>query len=82
MGDGIIGCTDSGVAGSVVRDDEGGIQYEEGVVAAECCRYHCNPKRAAVIPGDAADSDVSRVIGDDRIAAAEEHVFAHRHILL
>ena len=29
----------------------------------ECCAHHRNAQRAAVIPGDDADSDVGRVIG-------------------
>ena len=48
---------------------------------AECCTHHCNDQFAAVIPGDDTDSDMGRVIGDDRIDAAEEYMFAQRHIL-
>ena len=46
----------------------------------ECCTHHRNDQRAAVIPDDDADSDMGCVIGGDRIAAAEEHMFAHRLI--
>ena len=53
----------------------------EGFIA-ECCAHHRNAQRAIVIPGDDADSDVGCVIGDDRIAAAEERMFARRRVLI
>ena len=53
----------------------------EGFIVV-CCTHHRNGQRAAVIPGDDTDSEMGRVIGDDRIAATEEYMFAHRHVLL